>query len=139
MKNPLIFLYIPKSCPDYGWFSAQNDIPYSAGISYHFRLEIDVPNHKYDAFVTPPGGSEQTIALNRAFRSVAGQIGQLDHWYLYSGDGTIEVCDFQVTGASGCVDDLTIHSLINRWSVDNSDVTIVQLIRSLEQWKEGCN
>ena len=44
-------------------------IPWTAGQKYRFRFAVATGSHTYSAYVTPPGGSEQTIGTNLAFRS----------------------------------------------------------------------
>jgi hypothetical protein len=57
-------------------------ISYSAGVSYHFRLVVNVSAHTYSVYVTPAGGSELTVGLNYAFRSTANTVTSLDTWNL---------------------------------------------------------
>jgi unsaturated rhamnogalacturonyl hydrolase len=57
-------------------------INYSAGISYHFRLVVNVPAKTYSVYVTPFGGSELAVGLNYAFRSTANNPTSLDTWNL---------------------------------------------------------
>jgi len=52
-----------------GTYAAATSIPFKAGATYHFRMVINVTAHTYSAYVTPPGGSEQAIGSNYAFRS----------------------------------------------------------------------
>src|SRR6185436_18158065 len=52
-----------------GSFTAASSIPYTANTTYHVRLVVNPAAHRYSAFVTPPGGSELTVATNIAFRS----------------------------------------------------------------------
>jgi hypothetical protein len=54
-------------------------IPYSAGVTYHFRLVVNVTAGTYSVYVTPAGGSELTVGLNYAFRKAATS---LDTWNL---------------------------------------------------------
>ncbi|PTX90951.1 chondroitinase-B domain-containing protein [Opitutus sp. ER46] len=54
-------------------------IPFAANTVYHFRLVVDVPTHTYAAYVTAPGGSEQTIGTNLAFRTEQAAVTQLSH------------------------------------------------------------
>jgi hypothetical protein len=63
-------------------YAAASSINYSAGVSYHFRLVVNVPAHTYSVFVTPAGGAELTIGTNFAFRSTAGTVTRLDTWNL---------------------------------------------------------
>ncbi|MBI5382741.1 MAG: discoidin domain-containing protein [Opitutae bacterium] len=53
-------------------------IPYTAGATYHFRLVVDVPNHRYSAYVTPPNGTELTIGTNYSFRTEQNTVTSLD-------------------------------------------------------------
>jgi unsaturated rhamnogalacturonyl hydrolase len=54
-------------------------ITYSAGLTYHFRLVVNVPANTYSVYVTPPGGSELAVGLNYAFRTA---VTSLDTWNL---------------------------------------------------------
>ena len=77
------------------WYGAQTSVPYHAGFSYHFRLEVDVANHMYSAYVTPPGGSsELTVAQDYRFRAPQADVSQLDHWSVWAGVGSHRVCHF---------------------------------------------
>src|SRR5256884_8744690 len=67
---------------------------YEAGTSYHFRLVVDVPSHTYSAYVTPAGGTEQTIGTGFAFRIEQNAVASLANWALYSDAGTHTVCTF---------------------------------------------
>src|SRR5262249_8011538 len=44
-----------------GAYAAATIIPYTANTAYHFRLAVNVPTHTYSVFVTPAGGTEQTV------------------------------------------------------------------------------
>jgi hypothetical protein len=57
-------------------------IKYSAGVSYHFRLVVNVTAHTYSVYVTPAGGSEVTVGANYAFRSSANTMTSLNDWDL---------------------------------------------------------
>jgi hypothetical protein len=54
-------------------------ISFSAGAVYHFRLVVNVPAHTYSAYVTAPGGSEQTLGTNLAFRTETAGVTSLSH------------------------------------------------------------
>src|SRR5256714_1434884 len=41
-----------------GDYAAATAIPYTAGTSYHFRLDVNLASHSYDIYVTPAGASE---------------------------------------------------------------------------------
>ena len=63
-----------------GAYQAAASIPYSANTSYAFRLIVNVSDHTYSAYVTPAGGTEQTIGLNYAFRTEQAGVASLNTW-----------------------------------------------------------
>jgi len=78
----------------------QGTVGYSvAGQPYHFRLTIDIASHTYSIFVTPPGGTEQTVGSNFMFRSSQSTVTSLDTWGALvnaTPGGTLNVCNFAV-------------------------------------------
>ncbi|MGA3008255.1 MAG: FN3 associated domain-containing protein, partial [Opitutaceae bacterium] len=81
-----------------GAYAAATAIPYSAGVTYHFRLVVNVSAQTYSIYVTPAGGSELTVGLNYAFRVSATS---LSNWGVYvdsgsGGTGTVAVCNFSL-------------------------------------------
>ena len=77
-----------------------NGPAYVAGQTYHFRLEIDIDTHTYNAYYTPPGGTEVLFAPNLRFRVEHQFITKLDNWGVFAGNnpsnGTVRVCRFSV-------------------------------------------
>jgi parallel beta-helix repeat protein len=71
-------------------------LPYSANSTYHFRLSVNVPAHTYSVFVTPPGGSEQTVGQGLAFPSEQSSVPALDHFGIFARSGSLTVCGFTV-------------------------------------------
>ena len=74
-----------------------SSISYSGGTSDHFHLAINVTAHTYSVFVTPAGGSEQTVGTNFAFRTEQNTVTSLDHWGAFvnsTSSGTLKVCNF---------------------------------------------
>jgi len=72
-------------------------VSYSGGNAYHFRLAINVTTHTYSIFVTAPGGIEQTVGSNFAFRTEQNTVTSLDHWGALvntAPGGTLKVCNF---------------------------------------------
>ncbi len=63
-----------------GAYAAASTIPFSAGVSYHFRFVVNVPNHTYSLYVTPAGGSEITVGSNYAFRTEVNTVTNLNTW-----------------------------------------------------------
>src|SRR5207237_1661372 len=49
-------------------YEAANDIPYSAGVKYSFRLVVIVTARTYSIYVTPAGGTEPTACTYFPFR-----------------------------------------------------------------------
>src|SRR5882757_4268490 len=80
-----------------GAYAAASTIPYSAGVSYHFRLVVNIGTQTYSIYVTPAGGSELTVGLNYAFRISDTTL----NWYgvfvdaaASGGAGSVTVCNF---------------------------------------------
>ncbi len=76
-----------------------SSVHYTAGVSYHFRLAISVSAHTYSIFVTPAGGTEQTVGSNFLFRTEQNTVTSLDHWGSIvnaTSSGTLKVCNFTV-------------------------------------------
>jgi hypothetical protein len=89
-----------------GAFAAASTIPYSANFTYHFRLVVNVPAHTYSIFVTPEGGSEQTVGANFAFRTEQSTVTSLNNWATFvnsSSPGSTTVCDFTISAGPTCV------------------------------------
>jgi hypothetical protein len=79
-----------------GAFTADNNIPYVAGTSYHFRAVVNVPANTYSMYVTPAGQTEVTVGANYAFRTEQAGITSIDHWDAISQVGTISLCNLVV-------------------------------------------
>jgi hypothetical protein len=80
-------------------FAAANVINYSANVSYHFKLVVNMSAHTYSAYVTPAGGLQVTIGTNYAFRTEQNTIPRVDHLVVYTKatpGGTIQVCNLTV-------------------------------------------
>jgi len=63
-----------------GAYAAVTSVPFSAGVSYHFRMVVNVPAKTYSAYVTAPGGAEQTIASNYAYRTEQASITSINNF-----------------------------------------------------------
>ena len=72
-------------------YAALASVPYTAGQSFHFRMDVRVPTHTYDVYVTPSGQSEVLLGSNYAFRSSQAAVASLDHLgkMIVAGDVTI--------------------------------------------------
>jgi hypothetical protein len=79
-------------------YAAASQIPYTPGVSYRFRFEVNIPNHTYDVFVTPAGGAEQVVGRGFAFRTEQASVTSLNTWALIAKpDSTHKVCNFSVS------------------------------------------
>lgn len=67
-------------------------IAWTAGSTYRMRLVVNVPAHTYAAYVTPPGGSEQTIGTGLAFRSNYATATTLNNLRGAVDAGSIQIC-----------------------------------------------
>jgi DNA/RNA endonuclease YhcR with UshA esterase domain len=81
-----------------GGFAATSSISYAAGKTYHFRVVVNVPAHTYSIFVTPPGGTEQTVGSGFAFRTEQNTVTSLNSSAITvnSGSGATTVCNFAI-------------------------------------------
>ncbi len=81
-----------------GSFTSSGAVSYSANTTYRFRLVVDVPAHRYSVYVTPQGGTEQTVATSLPFRSEQSSVSALDSRgvKVSSSSGGLTVCSFAV-------------------------------------------
>ena len=61
-------------------FAAVTNFPYTAGVAYTVRMEVDVAAKRYSATVAPPGGAPVVIATNYAFRTEQAAVSSLTHF-----------------------------------------------------------
>ncbi|WP_235840161.1 fibronectin type III domain-containing protein [Citrifermentans pelophilum] len=81
-------------------YAAKVALPYSAGKSYRIRMQVDVKNHRYDAYVTSAGGTETQIAAAYAFRTEQATVTTLNTLSRYAKAGTLQLQNLSVTSAS---------------------------------------
>jgi len=131
-----------------GDYAADSEITYVDGTEYHFRVEVNVPAHTYSVYVTPDGGSELTVGTDFAFRTEQQSITELNYWGLRSGQGSHEVCNFQIdTGQTyhradnnppNCIISLDeLIAFMNRWKVSIADVPMPEMMDAIAKWKSG--
>ena len=74
--------------------------PYEASQRYHVRMGVNLVDHRYSVWITPPGGAEVALASNYGFRIEHAFITQLNNWGAFvspnPSGGTVEVCNFEV-------------------------------------------
>src|SRR6266571_1061149 len=76
-----------------GDYGAATAIPYTAGTSYHFRLDVDIASHSYTAYVTPTGATEQLVGSAFAFRTEQSAVSALNNLGVYAAAGSATVCN----------------------------------------------
>jgi phage replication-related protein YjqB (UPF0714/DUF867 family) len=107
-----------------GAYAALSQIPYSPNTSYHLRFLVNVPAHTYSVYVTPAGGSEQTVGINYAFRTEQATVSSLNNWSLFSDAGSMRVCNFTISGSQTLFQDSftgTDGLITNEYAHWNSD------------------
>ena len=116
-----------------GAYAAASTIPYSANITYHFRLVVNVPAHTYSIFVAPSAGAEQLVGSNYAFRTEQNTVTNLNSWGAFlnaSNPGSMQICNFAVSPSSAGF----IHPgvLVNR---DQLDFIKAKINANAQPWK----
>ena len=77
-------------------YAANTAVAYSPGTNYHFRLVVNVPAHTYSVYVTPAGGTEQTLATSYLFRSEQVTATSLANLALIAEPGSHSVNNFRI-------------------------------------------
>lgn len=88
-----------------GAYAAAASISYQGGATYHFRLVVNVPAHRYSIFVTRPGETERVVGSNFAFRTEQNTVSSLDWFGAFvpsTSPGQLTVCGFQVKVPAVC-------------------------------------
>lgn len=83
-----------------GSYTAVNSIPYTANQTYHFRFVVSLSSHTYSLYVTPPGQSEQTVALNYAFRTEQQSVTVLNSWSVFADISSMQVANLLAPSAT---------------------------------------
>jgi len=81
-------------------YAAVASIPYSGNQTYHFRFVVNISNHTYSLYVTPPGQTEQTVASNYAFRTEQNQVTVLNNWSMFADIGSMQASNFLSASAT---------------------------------------
>ena len=80
-----------------GAYAAAAAIPYTAGTAYHFRLDVNLPAHTYDIYVTPAGSTERLLGGGFAFRTEQAAVSVLNNLGLYADVGSEAGCNLAVS------------------------------------------
>ncbi len=73
-------------------YVAASVIPYAAGVTYHFALDVNIATHTYNAYVTL-GSTQATIGTNLAFRSEQSSVASLGNLGAMTSTGSHAVCN----------------------------------------------
>jgi hypothetical protein len=79
-------------------YTAAAAIPYSAGTSYHFILDVNLTAHTYNAAVVV-NGAQAVIATNLAFRSGQAGVSSLSNIAAVATLGSQTICNVAVSAA----------------------------------------
>jgi hypothetical protein len=80
-------------------YSADNPLKYTAGVTYHVLMAINIPTKHYGVIVTPPDGPAVTIAGSFPFRTEQMGVTSLNNYGLFvasTATNTLRVCNFSV-------------------------------------------
>jgi hypothetical protein len=84
-------------------FTAAINIPYQAGVTYHFILDVNVSKHTYSAYVLLLG-RQGTLGTNLAFRPQQSSVDVLDTMGVMSSAGALGICNVTLSSSGGTVD-----------------------------------
>ncbi|MEQ1354730.1 MAG: choice-of-anchor D domain-containing protein [Candidatus Acidiferrum sp.] len=79
-------------------FSAASRILYSAGVKYHFILDVNVAAHTYTAYIVV-GSTQTTLGANAKFRSEQSAVKSLNNVGNLSSQGSLSICNIAVSAA----------------------------------------
>jgi hypothetical protein len=79
-----------------GAYTAAAAIPYSAGTSYHFILDVNLTAHTYNAWVVV-NGAQAVIGTNLAFRTEQAAVSSLSNLAAVTTLGSQTICNVKVS------------------------------------------
>jgi len=77
-------------------YTAASSIPYSAGTTYHFIMDVDIAAHTYNTYVKV-GSVQTTIGLHYAFRTQQGNVSSLNNLGALTSAATQAICNIAVS------------------------------------------
>ena len=92
-----------------GAYAAGITLAFSLGSAYHLRVPINVGTHTYSVYVTPPGGAEQLLASNYAFRTEQAAATSLGYIGIFDDQGSVAACNVAINGT--LLDSMTFATL----------------------------
>jgi hypothetical protein len=82
-----------------GTYSAASWIPYTAGTTYHFIMDVNIARHTYNAYVIL-GSVQRTIGMNYTFRTEQATVTSLSYIEGFAEVGSQTICNIAVTSAA---------------------------------------
>jgi hypothetical protein len=79
-------------------FTAAASVPYQAGVTYHFILDVNISTHTYTAYVVLSSG-QITLGSNLAFRTEQSSVSVLDTVGVMSSAGALNICNVAVSSS----------------------------------------
>jgi hypothetical protein len=83
-------------------YTAASAIPYSAGTTYHFILDVNITAHTYNAYVVV-GGTQLTIGSQLAFRSEQAAVSSLNNLGAVTTLGSQAICNIAVSAVAPAI------------------------------------
>jgi hypothetical protein len=104
-----------------GSFAAATAIPYAAGTTYHFILDVNVGTHSYNAYVML-GSQQVAIGTNLAFRTQQASVSLLAYLNGLTVTGSDTICNAVTTTTSSAAT-LLLDSSVSSVSFGNVSVS----------------
>ncbi|HEY8716940.1 MAG TPA: immunoglobulin domain-containing protein, partial [Candidatus Acidoferrum sp.] len=91
-------------------FSAASAIPFTAGVAYHFILDVYISTHTYNAYVVI-NSTQTVIGSNLAFRSTQATAAALSNLGSMAAAGTDTICNIALSAAPATAPAITTQPL----------------------------
>lgn len=105
-------------------YSASAAIPYSAGLTYRFRLVVNVPARTYSAYVRQGTNAERLIGGNFAFRTEQKNAVALSSLGLLATTGSEQVCGLTAAGAPPADTTAPLISAVSASGISQTGATV---------------
>lgn len=106
-------------------YAAAASIPYAAGLSYRFRLVVNMSARTYSAYVRQGANAERLIGSNLAFRTEQSAVSSLTNLGLLASTGSEQICALAVVPSAPPSDIAPpVLSLISASGVTQTGATI---------------
>jgi hypothetical protein len=79
-------------------FTAAASVPYQAGVTYHFILDVNVSSHTYNAYVVILY-RQITLGSNVAFRTEQASVSVLNTMDVMSSSGALSICNITLSSS----------------------------------------